>query len=109
VTTTAPKVSAKAQAEKFAAACRADGFFWTTWDSIVTIQKTFPKGSATEYTAADSIAGYLLSLAPLRGGSVWGTTSDGVGGYAGLNGGYYRLNKSGAGARFLTELAKIKA
>lgn len=103
------KLSALDQAKQFAEACRADGWsFMVKGESVVTIEKHFAPHDASAYTDCDIMAGGILSLAPLKGGSVWGTDGGSVGGYAGLSGGYYRLNKSGSGKRFLAALEKLK-
>lgn len=102
------KISAAEQAREFAEACRADGWSFHVKAMVVTIEKHFAPHDASAYTDCDIMAGGILSLAPLKGGSVWGTDGGSVGGYAGLSGGYYRLNKSGNGKRFLAALEKLK-
>lgn len=102
------KLSALDQAKQFAEACRADGWSYEVRGSVVSIQKQFAPHDRDAYTACDMFAYDILQLAPLTGGSVWGTDGGSVGGYAGLSGGYYRLNKSGNGKRFLAALEKLK-
>lgn len=104
---TATKTSPAQLAADFAARCLALGWTWSVRGNVVEISTTFAPGDSAAYSKADGEASGLLSLAPLKGGSVWGTDGGSVGGYVGLKNGYYRLNKSGTGARFLAALAKI--
>lgn len=92
----------------FVDACKQHGFQWqVVSDSLVRISKRFPAGDKNEFSNADMVAGGILALAPLKGGSVWGTDGGSVGGMSGLNKGEYVLNKSGeSGKRFL-QLLKI--
>lgn len=100
------KPTTKQLVDTFIAACKANGFAYSTRGKVVTISTVFTKGDREAYVTADMTAGDVLSLVPARGGSVWGTTSDGVGGYCGRENGYYRLNKSGCAKRFTTELIR---
>ena len=100
--TTATKISPKEQAQRFVTAAKSAGWSINAHGSIVTIQKNFTPGDKVAYSDCDSEAYSILSLAPLKGGSVWGTDGGSVGGHVGLQGGYYRLNKSGEnGKRFI--------
>lgn len=76
--------------------------------SILTIHKNFTPNDNAAYVQADGeyyeILDLLKSTSP---GSIWGTTSDGAGGYAGLKGGYYTANKSGGNKRVLAALGKM--
>lgn len=75
---------------------------------ILTIHKTFTPGDNSAYCDADSEYFEVFDLLKsTRAGSVWGTTSDGVGGYSGLTGGYYTANKSGGDKRVLSALNKL--
>lgn len=106
----AAKTSPTEAAAAFASKCNHHGWKWTIkGDTCVEVSTTFAPGDNDAYTMADSIGYELLALAPLKGGSIWGTDGGSVGGFVGLKGGYYRLNKSGSGAkRFLAELKKFK-
>lgn len=103
----AVKVSAVEQAEKFVAECKKYGWSWWANFQRVTIEKRFAAGDKAAYSDCDMDAYSILALAPLKGGSIWGTDGGSIGGMTGLNGGYYRLNKSGSGSRFLKALAKL--
>jgi len=107
---TATKTSPAQLAADFAAKCRQYGWKWTIkGDTCVEVSTTFAPGDNDAYVLADSISYDLLALVPLKGGSIWGTDGGSVGGYVGLRGGYYRLNKSGTGGkRFLAELKKFE-
>lgn len=95
-------------ATKFVEACKSKGWNYSTRGSIVTIQKSFTPGDKNAYCDCDSEAYSLLSLAPLKGGSIWGTDGGSIGGMIGCDGGYYKLNKSGNGSkRFLKALASL--
>ena len=96
-------------ASEFEARVNRYGWNYSVRGTIVTIQKTFTAGDKAAYSDADSEAYEILDLAPLKGGSVWGTDGGSIGGAEGLRNGYYRLNKSGSGSRFLTALTKLKA
>jgi hypothetical protein len=98
---------AKEQAEKFFKACREAGFTIHAGASIVSISKQFAAGDKDAFSSADMDAFSLLALAPMKGGSVWGTDGGSVGGYSGLMKGQYILNKSGSGTYFLNALRKI--
>ena len=101
--------NATLQARAFAAAAAEYGFTWSAKGDMVTIQRSFAPGDRDAYVAADGDAYSVMALAPvLYSGTTWGTTSDGVGGHAGMTGGYYRLNKSGVSKRFINALNKMR-
>lgn len=108
-TRTDPTPTSADKASNFLAAAKADGFtvtFGRQSDSVVTVEKTFTPGDTAAYLDAGVVAYRLLGMCPaVSAGTTWGTTSDGVGGHAGLTGGYYRLSKSGVSKRF-TNAAK---
>ena len=107
-TATATKVSPAEQARKFVAAVTAEGWRYSVTASTVTIWKHFAAGDMNAFADCDMTAYGLLSLAPLKGGSVWGTDGGSVGGMSAVNNGCYRLNKSGTAKRFIAELMKIQ-
>lgn len=106
MTTATHKPTTKQLVDNFIAEAHRNGFAYSVRGEVVTINTVFTAGDREAYVKADMVAGDVLSLVPAGCGSVWGTTSDGVGGYAGLQGGYYRLNKSGCAKRFVNELSK---
>ncbi len=71
------------------------------------VEKSFTPGDVQAFVTCDMDAPFLLALAPLRGGSVWGTDGGSVGGYSAVKHGQYVLNKAGQGARFVAALAKL--
>jgi hypothetical protein len=96
------------QALKFTQACSLAGFDWdVNHNGIITITRYFTPNDRAAFAEADSAAFGILGLAPLRGGSVWGTDGGSVGGYVGLKDGRYVLNKSGEGKRFVGALRKL--
>ena len=99
---------AKEQAEIFATQCRTRGVRWEIVNpSVLRIRKNFTPGDKEGFSGADAFGEGILGLAPLRGGSVWGTDGGSIGGMAGLMRGEYVLNKSGEGSRFMKALAKV--
>lgn len=100
---------AKQQAIQFVHECERYGFSWTVAsDSVVRITKQFMAGNLEQFTYCDMFAGNVLSLAPLKGGSVWGTDGGSVGGSVALKSGNFAMNKSGNGVNFMKALRKMK-
>lgn len=75
--------------------------------SVVCIAKSFTPGDSQAFVDCDAQAYDILDIAPLKGGSVWGTDGGSVGGYVAVINGQYVLNKSGTGKRFTSALQKI--
>ena len=107
------KPSTTEQVAAFKAACAEHGWRFeassgaSTGDGVVTVTTSFAPGDTAAYVVADSVGYGLLSLVPVVDyGSTWGTEGSGVGGHAGLPGGYYRLSKSGCSKRFVKALSK---
>lgn len=100
---------AKEQAQAFLAKAQQHGFtVQCKGQTVVTIHKTFAPGDLHAFAEADMDAYTVLSYAPLKGGSVWGTDGGSVGGSVGLKNGHYTLNKSGDnGVRFTAALRKL--
>lgn len=100
----------KTQAEvaAFIAACNQHGFTYEVDECLVRISKRFTPGDLAAFTACDAAYYEVLRLAPLRGGSVWGTDGGSVGGHVAVKNGRFVMNKSGSGARFLAALAAAK-
>ena len=91
-------------AADFVSKCREWGWQWQADGDVVTVIKRFPAGDSQAYAIADGEGYDLLSMCPLRGGSVWGTDGGSVGGFVGLQGGYYKINKSGSGGKQFCKL-----
>lgn len=73
-------------------------------DATVTVETTFTPGDTGAYVVAERDCNEILGMfSMIRPGSVWGTDSASVGGYAGLTGGYCRMNKSGVELRLARE------
>jgi hypothetical protein len=87
--------------------CNQLGWNYNVHGSIVTITKSFTPGDKNGFCDCDGEYYSILSLAPLKGGSIWGTDGGGIGGMSALNSGFFKMNKSGSGKRFLNELAKL--
>ncbi len=76
-------------------------------DDIITLWKSFEAGNVTQYLEAEDVCYRIIRLVPCsRPGSMWGTTSDGVGGYAGIQTGLMRLNRSGVNKNWLKQLSQ---
>jgi hypothetical protein len=103
------KLTPAQQAQEFVKACKANGFSWEARsDSVITIRAAFLPGSKDDFVRCDMFAGSVLSHAPLKGGSVWGTDGGSVGGFSALQSGQFVMNKSGeSGKRFMAALRKI--
>jgi len=70
---------------------------------VIEIGIDFLAGDASEYAAAENLANAFMSEVPVVAyGSRWGTTSDGVGGHAGMSVGEMTLLMSGVSKRFAT-------
>jgi hypothetical protein len=107
-------VTPKAQAQAFADRCRQEGYTWSVDDFggtggvVLMVRTTFTPGDREAFILADNVAYSLIAMAPtVAYGSTWGTEGSGVGGHAGLVGGYYELLRSGVSKRFVNHLAKL--
>ena len=102
-------MTTKTQVAEFIAECERCGFsIHAIGDSVVRITKSFTPGDSEAFSIADFQAPALLSMVPLKGGSVWGTDGGSVGGHSGLTRGRYELAKSGqTGKRFVQALRKV--
>jgi len=92
----------------FIAACKANGFtFDASRDSVIRIERRIAIGDKAAFCDCDMSASDILSLVPMKGGSVWGTDGGSIGGHAALMSGRFVMNKSGESAkRFMTALRK---
>ena len=98
----------KEAALKFIAECKKLGWSYNTKESIITISKSFTPGDMDAFVDCDSEYYSILSLAPLKGGSIWGTDGGGIGAISAIKNGLFVMNKSGnTGKRFLRALEKI--
>jgi hypothetical protein len=76
-------------------------------DGTVTVTATFAAGDRAAYAEAERSCNRVLALVrQTRPGSVWGSTSDGVGGHVAIERGVYVLNKSGADKRVAKILSR---
>ena len=103
------KVNPAAQAKRFADKCIELGWrIERVTDGVITIVKHFRAGDNSGLVECDMEYYDILSIAPHRGGSVWGTDCGGIGAISALQNGVFRMNKSGDGAkRFSAELRKL--
>lgn len=77
-------------------------------NQAITITKRFTPGDLKAFAICDSEAYSLLTLVPLKGGSVWGTDGGSIGGHVAVTTGKYVLNKTGTrGVRFMQTLSKL--
>ena len=101
------KLSDAEQAAAIREACGSLGWSFSVRNSILTIYTKFPPGDRNAFARCDSeaysIVGLLRRTSP---GSDWGTDGGSIGGMTGLNGGYYKLNRSGGSKRVLALLAR---
>lgn len=77
-------------------------------NNILTISKSFTPGDLNAYVDIEGECyGILEMLNSTSAGSIWGSTSDGIGGHVAVTKGYYVINKSGGDKRVLSALAKM--
>jgi hypothetical protein len=77
-------------------------------DSIVTLVKFFQAGNQSEYISAENDVSIVYSIPVIKSdSSIWGTTSDGIGGFVGCKNGHMRINVSGVKKRFINELKTL--
>lgn len=76
-------------------------------NTVIRITRKFQAGDRQAFCECDMMASSVLDLAPLKGGSVWGTDGGSIGGAIALQNGQFVMNKSGSGGvRFMKELRK---
>lgn len=76
-------------------------------DTIIRISRKFEPGDNNAFVECDMMASCVLDMAPLKGGSVWGTDGGSIGGMVAIQNGSFVMNKSGSGGkRFMNELRK---
>ncbi len=95
-------------AAKFIADCQAAGFHIVSANgTVVKCAANFQAGNKEQYCKLDGEAEFLMSsLKATTAGSIWGSTSDGVGGVAAINNGVYLINRSGVSAQLVNAIAK---
>ena len=75
---------------------------------VLSIEKKFKKNDKDAYMQCEAEAEEIMYLLPqTRAGSVWGSTSDGVGGAVALSKGVFVMNKSGGDKAALKMLSKM--
>ena len=100
-------ISAPEFAKQFVQYCESMGWQIVVKEgNVVTLHKSFQAENNQEYISADMEGEQLIRLLPQRGGSIWGTLSNGVGGYAALRSGRYVINASGVRAAVCKAIAK---
>lgn len=97
---------AKDQAVSVVKKAKELGFKLEVLPNVVRVHRDFKPGDVDAFNYCDSAAYDVLSLCPLRGGSIWGTDGGSIGGAVALRSGSYTLNKSGDGSNFLKALKK---
>ena len=99
-------ISAPEFAKQFVPYCESMGWQIVVKEgNVVTLHKSFLPESNQEYIAADMEGEQLIRLLPQSGGSIWGTLSNGVGGYAALKSGRYVVSASGVRAAVCRAIA----
>lgn len=99
------QTKAAKQASEFLAVAHKYGFrVEVLGNTLVRITREITPGSLEEFVECDMMYGEVLALAPLKGGSVWGTDGGSVGGQAAVRSGKFVMNKSGSAYRFMTAL-----
>ena len=94
------------QVGKFLSAAREHGFkVEIASENVVRITKPFTPGDRDAFVGCDMFGESVLAIAPLKGGSVWGTDGGSIGGMSAITHGRYTLNKSGTAKRFMRLLA----
>lgn len=105
---TTPKTSPKDQALAFKTLCLKYGWsFNASRDNVLEITKQIVPGCKQSFCNADMEYSSILDLAPLKGGSVWGTDGGGVGGMVAMRTGQFSIKKSGKAQSFMKELRKL--
>ena len=98
--------SAKEVAQKILSVAREYGWAVTVRGSILTITKEVH--GRDDFVRADGEYYSILELLPTTSaGSVWGTDGGGIGALTCLDGGTFRMNKSGGSKRVLNALKTL--
>lgn len=88
--------------KKFAQEARSQGFSVTGNGGVIKLHATFTPHDNAAFCGLENCAMSLLIDAPsVTPGSIWGSTSDGVGGAAALHSGKFTLCASGLSKRFV--------
>jgi hypothetical protein len=75
---------------------------------VVVTYKNFEPGDSSAYAEAENACLAVIHSLPRSGGSIWGTTSDGVGGHVGLTHGYCEIKCSGVSNKAIKFLREGK-
>lgn len=95
-------------AKIFVEHCQKHNFGISIRNEVISITTKFEKGNRDTYTQIENQAMSLLHfLKMVRPGSIWGSTSDGIGGYIAIENGNFVLNKSGCSKRVLNAIEKM--
>jgi hypothetical protein len=98
--------------EQFAELCKKYGIVIENMlqiSGILRLTKNFTPGSMEEYVAIDNEMTIIYEVPTTDSGSIWGTISDGIGGYSAVKNGQYVMNRSGCSKRWLAALKKLVA
>jgi hypothetical protein len=77
-------------------------------NEVFRATKRFTPGDLDAYIQADhEWYSFVTLIDRTRPGSIWGSTSDGVGGYVAHKNGFYEINMSGGSKRILSAIRKI--
>jgi hypothetical protein len=91
---------------KWATEARSAGLKFSARGTIVELTARFTPGDAQAYAMAESkVLGHLQAVPTTSAGSVWGDTSDGVGGALAVGKGSLSIKASGVSKRFIAGLA----
>ena len=98
------------QAKDFIMAAQVSGFSVVVVNpNVVRIIKDITPGDKSAFAECDMNYSSVLALAPLKGGSSWGSDGASIGGVVALQNGRFHMNKSGDGVRFMNALtAELK-
>jgi hypothetical protein len=73
---------------------------------VVEITKLIKPGCNESFVTADMEYYSILSMAPGKGGSIWGTDGGGIGGMVAMNTGRFVMKKSGVNKSFIKKLSQ---
>lgn len=75
--------------------------------SVVSISKAIIPNNSDSFMDAEIGSSILLSMAPLKGGSIWGSDGGSIGGAIAMKNGFFEMKKSGEGSNFMKALKKL--
>lgn len=98
----------KIAAQEFVDKCKELGWTFKAKSSVISIYKTIPINSNSEFSKAENESGSLLDIVKMtKNGSVWGTDGASIGGHYAMTSGNFSMNKSGCSAHILNAINKI--